>query len=211
MPKCPNQHENPPGVVFCFECGKKVDWQEPPERPEDLETRIDSLQEDLRKRDAEIKQLEEELNAVTAERNELAGKHPEVEKIVHLLDEKDRALQGALQQLEDLRNQLPAPPPVAKARVLVESHPIANPAIGVAFEETHTTLDLSKTEFRIRASLERRQDGAVGLLVHPGATINVRTSREKRWRRVEGGSRLTTEPGMILFDPCGAVNARLAS
>jgi uncharacterized Zn finger protein (UPF0148 family) len=213
MPKCPNQHDNAPGLVFCSTCGKKIDWQEPPEPEdiEDLQGKILALQEDLRRRDAEIKQLEEELRTVTVERNELVGKHPEVEKIVQQLDEKDRALQSALQGLEDLRNQLPVVSPASGARLLIESHPIANPELGVTFDNSRSTLDLSKTEFRIRASLERISDGSIGLLVHPGATINIKAPLEKRWRRLEGGARLTIEAGMILFDPAGAVNARLAS
>jgi hypothetical protein len=217
MAKCANGHENPPGKRFCAVCGERIDRVEEPPEPsqEDLQVlqeKIRVLQEDLLRRDEEIKKLDEELKTVTVERDGLVGKHPDVEAILRQLDEKDRALQNALQELAGLRKRLPEPPevsPGSKMPLVIESHPIPNPAFGITFSDQQKLLDLSTTGFRIRVSLERNSDGSVGLVIHPGATINIKTPGEKRWRRLEGGARLNTEVGMILFDPTGVVNARL--
>jgi hypothetical protein len=215
MPKCAKGHDNPPGEIFCSKCGRRINQVDPPTdlTPEDLrvlQQKIHALQEDLLRRDEEIKRLDEGLKELRGERDELAGKHPEVETILRQLDEKDRALQDALQELDGLRNRLPLSPPhsVGSPHLLIESHPIPNPALALTFSDQDKSLDLAKTGFHIRASLERNADSSVGLVIHPGATINVKSPGEKRWRRVEGGARLITEAGMVLFDPKGVVNAR---
>jgi hypothetical protein len=214
MAKCANcGHDNPDKKIFCEKCGSRITPPPPLPRPEhDLQEKIKELQEDLLRREMEIKKLNEDLAAVTAKKNELVGKHPEVETFLQQLEEKDRALQKALKELDDLRSRLPLPvpdSPGAKAGFVIESHPIANPALGITFSSQQESLDLSTTGFRIRASLERKADGSLDLLIHPGATVNIKTPGEKRWRRLEGGARTDTEAGMVLFDPKGAANARL--
>jgi uncharacterized Zn finger protein (UPF0148 family) len=214
MPICSKcNFDNPPGKIFCANCGERINRpeREPELDPVELQEKIQALGKELVRDEEEIKKLHERLEAVTLERDELAGKHPEVEAILRQLDEKDRALQDALQQLDALRNIVPSPPPNSpdvKPRLLIESYPIPNPAFGMTFDDHHNSLDLSTTGFRIRASLERNADGSVGLVIHPGATINIKTPARKQWQRLDGGARLSTEVGMILFDPKGAVNAR---
>jgi len=217
MAECANcGHDNPPDEIFCRKCGHKIAWvaPEPELTPEEIQTlrkSIRALQEDLLKREEEIRKLDERLKEVTVERDELA-KNPEVGTILRQLDEKDRALQDAFQELESLRKHLPDPrsiAPATKSHFVIESHPIPNPDFGITFDDDEKSLDLSTTGFRIRASLERNSDGSVGLLIHHGATINVKTPAETRWRRLKGEARLSTEVGMILFDPKGVMNARL--
>ena len=69
-------------------------------------------------------------------------------------------------------------------------------------------LDLLSTAFRIRATLERKGE-SIEILVQPGATVKVRMSEKQKWERFTGGSRMTAADGLILFDPSGAMNARL--
>jgi hypothetical protein len=217
MAKCAKGHDNPPGEIFCGTCGRRINRIDTPPDPttEDLQAlqeKIQALEKDIVRRDEEIRRLNEGLEEVRGERDDLAEKHPEVGTILRQLDDKDRALQGALQELDGLRDRLPEPPPHsggALPHLLIESHPIPNPALGLTFGDQHKSLDLSTTGFRIRASLERTADGSVGLVIHPGALINVKAPGEKRWRRVEGGARMVAESGMVLFDPKGVVNARL--
>jgi uncharacterized Zn finger protein (UPF0148 family) len=218
MPKCANcGHDNPSGKIFCEVCGHKVNRVEiPPEpTPEDLQVlqeRVQTLQRDLLMREDEIKRLDQRLEEVTGERDKLVGVHPEVESILKQLDAKEVALQKALQELEDLRGRVPVTAPESldsKLHFVIESHPIPNPAFDMTFDDNLNLLDLSATGFRIRANLERNADGSVGLVIHPGATVNIKAAGEKKWRRLGGGERLNTEAGMVLFDRMGVMNARL--
>jgi hypothetical protein len=216
MPKCAKGHDNPQGEIFCRVCSRKINPMAPPEEPteEDVQAlleRIKALEQQLVERQREINELRVRLNKVSVESSTQTTQHPEVAPIVHQLDDKDRQQQDTLQELDDLRVLVPAPPPSSpgtELRFSIEAYPIPNPAIGKVFDNRLSLLDLSTTEFRIRASLERNADGSIGLLIHPGATINIKTPGEKRWRRVEGGARLNTEAGMVLFDPKGVANAR---
>lgn len=216
MPKCAIGHDNPPGERFCRECGRKINPMVSPEEPtlEDVQAhleRIKALEQELVEREGKINELRERLNKVPVESGKPMAEHPEVAPIVQELDDKDRQQQNTLQELGDLRDLQPASPPSStgtEPRLSIEAYPIPNPAIGKVFDDRLSLLDLSSTGFRIRASLERNADGSVGLVIHPGATINIKTPGEKRWRRVEGGARLNTETGMVLFDPKGVANAR---
>ena len=49
----------------------------------------------------------------------------------------------------------------------------------------------------------------MSILIHQGAMIAFKNAQEKRWRRAAGGDRVNAEPGMILFDKLGVMNARL--
>jgi hypothetical protein len=215
MPKCANcGHDNPVGKLFCEQCGNRIGRVVPPPEPdpEDLLEKIQALQRDLLMREEEIKKLNDDLIKANDDKEKMAEKHPKVETLIQQLDEKDRALQDALKKHQELLSQLPEPPPVtpgSKPYLVIESHPIPNPDFGITFDDNAKSLDLSTTGFRIRATLERNSDGSVGLVIHPGAMINIKTPPEKRWRRFEGGARLSTKAGMVLFDAKGIANARL--
>ncbi len=217
MAICANCGEdNPPGRIFCKKCGHKIQQSGPPDPtdPDVLQERIKELEAKLLSRQHEINKLNDDLTSVTNEKNAFEKNHPQLAIILHQLEEKDRALQEAIREVERLRKLLPlsVPPPVpSKAHLVLQSHPIPDPALCINFEDQQPSLDLLTTGFRIRANLERRSDGCVGLVIHPGATINVKMPGDIRWRRLDNSTPMDTQPGMILFDPKGAANARLES
>jgi uncharacterized coiled-coil protein SlyX len=208
--------ENPPGRIFCKKCSNKLKQNgivDPPDS-EDLQERIKELEAKLLARQQEINKLNDDLTSVTNEKNVFEKNHPQLAIILHQLEEKDRALQEAIREVERLRKllPLPVPPPApSKAHLVLQSHPIPDPALSISFEDQQPSLDLSTTGFRIRANLERRSDGSVNLVIHPGATVNVKMPGETRWRRLDNSAHVDTQPGMVLFDPKGAANARLES
>jgi uncharacterized coiled-coil protein SlyX len=217
MAICANCGEdNPPGKMFCKKCGNRIK-QSAPTDPTDsdvLQERIKELEAKLLERQQEINKLNDDLTSVTNEKNVFEKNHPQLAIILHQLEEKDGALQEAIREVERLRKllPLPVPPPApSKSHLVLQSHPIPDPVLCLTFEEQQPSLDLSTTGFRIRANLERRSDGSVGLVIHPGATINVKMPGEIRWRRLDNSARVDTQPGMVLFDPKGAANARLES
>jgi hypothetical protein len=208
--------DNPPGRIFCKKCGNKIQQSAPTDStdPDVLQEKIKELEAKLLSRQQEINKLNDDLTSVTNEKNVFEKNHPQLAIILHQLEEKDRALQEAIREVERLRKllPLPVPPPApSKAHLLLQSHPIPDPVLCISFEDQQRLLDLSTTGFRIRANLERRADGSVGLVIHPGATINVKMPGEIRWRRLDNSVGVDTQPGMVLFDPKGAANARLES
>jgi len=96
---------------------------------------------------------------------------------------------------------------------LIESDPIKSPAFRVAFGSLKESLDLSKSAFGIRATLERDPSGAVFLVVHDGATLHVALTGSKKWSKkwtqYQGGARVNADVGMVLFDQSGKSRARL--
>ena len=94
--------------------------------------------------------------------------------------------------------------------LLIDSYPLKKQKFHISMDDTKQSIDLSATEFHIRATLERTSTG-IELVVQNGATLNVKLSEKQKWRRYTAGSRVTTASGMILFDPAGAMNARLGS
>ncbi|WP_263352914.1 hypothetical protein [Acidicapsa acidisoli] len=92
--------------------------------------------------------------------------------------------------------------------LLIDSYPLKKPKFHILMDDTKQSVDLSATEFHIHATLERTSAG-IELVVQAGATVNIRLSEKQKWQRYTGGSRVTTVAGMILFDPVGAMNARL--
>jgi hypothetical protein len=218
--KCVNcGHENPPGRIYCELGGHKIaDRPGPPPNPnlQELEDRIKQLQRELLVSEKEIENLQEQVNRVTQERNQLAAKHPELEAILRQLDVKEAQLEAALQELNKAREsarqvQIPqreAEPVGSRSLLFIESHPIKKPNFDMTFEDNRQSLDLSATEFHIRASLERTP-GGVDVVVHQGATVNVQTPGSKRWHRYPGGARLSADPGTVLFDTQGIMSARL--
>jgi hypothetical protein len=92
--------------------------------------------------------------------------------------------------------------------LLIDSYPLKKPKFHILMDDTKQSIDLSATEFHIHATLERTSAG-IELVVQAGATVNVRLSEKQKWQRHTGGNRVATVAGMILFDPVGAMNARL--
>jgi hypothetical protein len=93
--------------------------------------------------------------------------------------------------------------------LLIEADPIKSSKLRLAFPPSKDSLDLSNTAFGIRASLDRDPDGAIFLVVHNGATLNIRFEGKKKWTQYSGGKRIKAEIGMILFDKDGKSNALL--
>jgi hypothetical protein len=95
--------------------------------------------------------------------------------------------------------------------ITIESYPNKRPEFRLIFDRTQQSLDLSKTQFRIRAHLERKSDGKIEVVVQNGATLNIRRPESRKFEQYPGGARVSADPGMVLFDRQGSVNARLDS
>jgi hypothetical protein len=219
--KCENcLSENPAGRIFCEKCGHKLVLRpnSDPSREEVnvLLEKIEALQRELLARQTEIESLQNEVNRVSKERDEMVGNQPELKATLHKLDEKEMQLEAALPELDALRKELreitkphPGPEPRGSgAQLVIKSHPIKRSNFDVTLANDQQSLDLSTTEFHIRANLERTPKG-FDLLVHDGASINVQAPGSKRWKRYAGGARLSADPGMVLFDNKGLMNALL--
>jgi hypothetical protein len=219
--KCENcQSENPPGRIFCEKCGHKLVLRPNPDPGREavkvLLEKIEALQQELLARQTEIESLQNEVNRVSKERDELVGNHPELKATLHKLDEKEVQLEAALLELDALRKKLremPKPQSGAEPRgsgspLVIKSHPIKRSNFDVTLADDQQSLDLSTTEFHIRANLERTPKG-FDLLVHDGASINVQAPGSKRWQRYAGGARVSADPGTVLFDTKGVMNALL--
>jgi hypothetical protein len=181
-----------------------------------LTEKIEALQRELLARQTEIENLQNELSKVSKQKDELITNHPGVKATLSKLDEKERQLETALQELDKLRDQLsyipkPQPEPEpgsAGPRLVIKSHPIKKADFDVSLVEGQQSLDLSSTKFHIRANVERTLKG-FDLVVHDGATVNIQVPGSKRWQRYAGGARVSADPGMVFFDTKGLMNARL--
>ena len=92
--------------------------------------------------------------------------------------------------------------------VTLEAHPLPKPNAKAGFADSQKSLDLSKTGYGIRATLERNSDASVDAVVHPGATIRVQIPGT-RWESHGGGARIALAPGLVLFDTQGKMNLRI--
>jgi DNA repair exonuclease SbcCD ATPase subunit len=213
-------HENPSGKVFCENCGNKIVLRQNVDPDEEsvkvLLLKIEALERELLARQTEIENMQNEINRVSKEKNELMTNHPEVKATLQKLDEKERQLETALQDLDRLHEELrdvpqsqPEPDlPASGTQLVIKAYPIKRSEFDVTLAHDRQSLDLSTTQFHIRASLERTQAG-FELVVHDGATINVQAPGSKRWQRYAGGARVSAGPGMVFFDAKGIMNARL--
>lgn len=93
--------------------------------------------------------------------------------------------------------------------VTLDIHPVPKAHSRVTFSDSQKALDLSKTPYKIRATLERNGDGSIDAAVHPGATLHVQYPSGKLWKEHTNGARINVVPGTILFDPQGQANARI--
>lgn len=209
---CPHCHqETRSDRPYCEHCARKlaVKRLEPKVEP----SRIKELEVQLLAKDVEIEELRKVIEAITSERDtvkgELAAKHPELDQAIQHLETKEAQLQEAVAELEELRDSQLAfiPADSSKPALVIRASPIPRANFDTSFAENHKSLDLSATPFRIRATLERDPQGWVEVVVHPGATINIRESGQ-RWNRYGEGSRFRLVPGMVVFDPKGVMNAR---
>lgn len=112
--------------------------------------------------------------------------------------------------LLDIVESTPARPDRLKARgMAIKSHPIDSSLLRLSFPAAKESLDLSATEFGIRANLERDVTGSAFLVVHNGASLNVQFPETRKWVKYPGNARIPAEVGMVLFDNTGRSNARL--
>ena len=101
-------------------------------------------------------------------------------------------------------------PPRKRLRgVRLESHPILVPNSRLQFADSQAKLDLSLTNYKFRASLERQKDGSVDIVVHSGGQLRVQLPGSKRWQVHKSGARVNAVAGMVFFDEQGQFNARL--
>jgi hypothetical protein len=105
-------------------------------------------------------------------------------------------------------------PPANKTKphlqgLLIQSDPIQPGGLRVAFAPSRNQLDLSTTGFGIRATLQRNSDGSIFLLVHEGATLNIKLPERKQWSEYQSGQKVKAEYGMLLSDDKGKSNARI--
>jgi hypothetical protein len=143
----------------------------------------------------------------------LARKHPDLAKLMRdTLSASGPETRPAPQSWrKPLRDMAVDSPQEIRRGLLVEADPIDSSRHGVSFAPARDSLDLSSTDFRIRATLERGPNGSIFLLVHAGATLNVQSPGSKRWIRYSGGARVPADLGTIVFDQDGALKVRLNS
>jgi hypothetical protein len=79
----------------------------------------------------------------------------------------------------------------------------------MVFKRAMRMLDMSETRFHIKASLKRDADGSVYLMVHDGASLNVKLSGNMTPINYRGGTRVEVQEQMILVDPGGSMSVRL--
>jgi len=87
--------------------------------------------------------------------------------------------------------------------------PVVSSFPPVAFSSNQKLLDLSATQFHIRASLERNSNGSVDIVVHPGAQLNVRVLNASKWEAFGSTQRVSARHDLIVFDPKGSATVRL--
>jgi hypothetical protein len=226
MMKCGNcGHDNPPDRRFCEICGHRITASEPPEKGDlkTLQDKIASLQKKLLAKEKEIEALQQQVALATDDKKKPQGEpatdQPELKATLQELDTKELQLQSTLHELDKTRKSLTMkqaesakaePEPAASVhRFVIESYPIKKPAFEMTFEESQASLDLSTSNFKIRATLERDANGSLELVVHKNATINVQAPGSKRWQRHAEGTRIKVESGFVLFDSAGSMNARI--
>lgn len=107
---------------------------------------------------------------------------------------------------EDWRKQLL---PIAEGKPSAPRHIVftnASPSktpLNLAIKDQVKRLDLSQTPFRIRATLERDQTGAVTIQVHPGAEVRVQEAGKTKWQTYQSGQQFSVTAGLVIFDPTG--------
>jgi hypothetical protein len=196
MIECPFcKFQNPDNRSYCVKCLRRL---VPPGGGSE-----DELEEILVKRDAEIERLRKELES-------MHGNHPVLHSLQTELEAREVEQQKGLQDLSEARKIAPALPSYPGAKLVIESHPIKKLHYHIEVDRSTKSIDLAATEYRIRATLERTADG-LEIFVHNGANVNVLLSEKNaRWKRCFEGDRIKVSTGAIIYDPKGAMNARLS-
>jgi hypothetical protein len=146
----------------------------------------------------------------------LCRKYPDLAKLVRdtLSAPSPEARPGPQswrQQLREIAAGPSAAPLKSLRGLLVEPDPNKSAGSAVSFGPTKQSLDLSSTDFHIRATLHRDSNGAIYLVVNNGATLNVQVPGSKKWIRYSEGARVPADVGTVLFDQEGKMNARLSN
>jgi serine/threonine protein kinase len=80
----------------------------------------------------------------------------------------------------------------------------------VVFGDASTSLDLARTTFHIRATIERNRDGSVDVVVPSGAQVNAQSiDVAKIWKSFPGPARIPLRPGVVMFDPQGRCRVKV--
>jgi hypothetical protein len=192
-PKC--QSENADSNRICIKCGS-IFRQDPPlkQDPEQLRKQIEGLELALTGKEGELDALK---LVLTSRDQQIAGLQLD-------LKAKEAELEIANKKIVE------QPSNVKGATLSIESYPLKNSNFHLSIDQANQDVDLSTTPFQIHAKVECRPDG-INLVVNDGALVNVRFSDHQKWQRYPGGSRIKAVAGMILFDPKGAMSARLVS
>jgi serine/threonine protein kinase len=93
--------------------------------------------------------------------------------------------------------------------VTLHAYPLQKQNLMMNFGDAQRSLDLLKTGYGIRATLERNADASVDAVVHSGATVQVQAPGTHTWKAHNGGDRIALAPGMVLFDLQGKMNVRI--
>jgi hypothetical protein len=215
MMRCPIcGHENPDSATICSKCGCNLYAPEPAPEPDPgevdrLRERIKDLEAAVAVKGGEIQELEDRLKKLINDPN--GGKLQQV--IVGMqqeLDTKEARILELQNEIRRLQSDVPFPPPGPETQIAIDSYPVMKPAFHLVLSESKHSIDLASTIYRIRASLERVPDG-LHIVVHAGADVNVRAPQKgAKWTRLSEGGRTPVEAGSIVFDPKGAMNARLS-
>ena len=93
--------------------------------------------------------------------------------------------------------------------VTLHAYPLQKQNLMIAFGDAQKSLDLAKTSYGVRATLERNGDSSVDAVVHPGATVQVQAPGTRTWKAHDGGDRIALASGVVLFDTQGKMNVRI--
>ena len=198
MIECPFcKSQNPDNRSYCMNvnCRRRL---VPPDGDSE-----DKLEEKLAARDAEIERLRKIVESSNVN-------HPVPHGLQAELESKEVEQQKDLQDLSDARKIAPVLPSRPGAKLVIESYPIKKPRYRIEVDSSTKSIDLAATEYCIRATLERTAHG-LEIFVHNGANVNVLFSEKNtRWKRFFEGDRIKVDTGAIVYDPKGAMNARLS-
>ena len=160
-------------------------------------------------------QQETEIVTRTAEPHPLlAKKYPELaELLVATLRARDP---GRRADPDEWRRILmavvdgrPLNPPLAD--IVIEPHPMKDPATRLTFSASDVALDLSQTNFGIRATIERLPAGNLRVVVHDGAELRVQKAGSSHWDTYAAQQSVGVVPGLTLFDRQGKMTARITA
>ena len=94
--------------------------------------------------------------------------------------------------------------------VVLDSLPVAKPQVHAQMADTQQSLDLSKTAYGIRATLQRNPDSSIDAVVQTGAALRAQLPGSARWHAHASGDRVPVTPGIVLFDQQGKLTIKIS-